>query len=144
MYRVSRPAIYAVLIFFFILEETVLSRISVHNVLPDTIMIFVVFCGLFCGMRIGIEVGVVSGFMKDILGIGVFGSHILMFSIVGFICGALSDKVYKENFLAQFLIVFLVMLFVSGLYISQSIYTAILTPVVFFLLEGVLRPEQII
>lgn len=120
--------IYFTLFFLLIIETTGINRVSVKDTTPALLVIFVIFFGLFYGMRIGLEVGSVAGLLKDILGIGVFGINIFIFGTLGFICGALSDKVYKENFLTQFAVSFVAAFFISRLYLSHAIYTALVAP----------------
>ncbi|MCK4464051.1 MAG: rod shape-determining protein MreD [Candidatus Omnitrophica bacterium] len=128
MYRVNRMLVYFTLFLFLIIESTVINRISIKDATPALLVIFVIFFGFFYGMRIGLEVGLASGLLKDILGIGVFGINIFIFGTLGFICGALSDKVYKENFLTQFVFSFVAAFFISKLYLAHAVYTALVAP----------------
>lgn len=127
--------VYFTLFLFLIIESTLINRISIRDTTPALLIIFVIFFGLFYGMRIGLEVGLVSGLLKDILGIGSFGINIFIFGTLGFICGALSDKVYKENFLTQFTFSFVAAFFISKLYLAHAIYTAAAAPFVILFLR---------
>ena len=135
MYRVNRYLAYFTLVLFLLLESTVATRFSIKGASPSLLIIFVIFFGLFYGMRTGLEVGLVSGLLKDILGIGTFGINIFIFGTLGFICGALSDKVYKENFLTQFMFSFVAAFFISKLYLAHAIYTALVAPFVILFLR---------
>ena len=127
--------IYFTLFLFFMIESTVINRISIKDTTPGLLVIFVIFFGLFYGMRIGLEVGLVAGLLKDILGTGIFGINIFIIGTLGFICGALSDKVYKENFLTQFMFSFVAAFFISKLYLAHAIYTALVAPFVILFLR---------
>ena len=54
MYRINRFAVYAALFFLLTIEEIALHHFDIKGILPDTLMIFVIFFGLFSGIRLGI------------------------------------------------------------------------------------------
>ena len=117
------------------IESTVINRISIKGATPDLLVIFVIFFGLFYGMRMGLETGLVSGLLKDTLGAGVFGANIFVLGTLGFVCGALSDKVYRENPLTHFMFSFFAAFFISKLYLSHAVYTALAAPFVILFLR---------
>ena len=119
------------------IDATVINHVAIKDARPDLLIIFVIFLGLFYGMRIGLEVGLVSGLLKDILGIEPFGINIFIFGALGLISGALSDKVYKENFLSQVSISFIAAYLISGLCLWHAVYTAAIAPLLILVL-GVL------
>ncbi len=144
MYRINRFAVYAALFLLLTIEEVALHHFNMKGILPDTLMIFVIFFGLFSGIRLGIEAGLVCGFIKDVLGVGVFGLNILVFGLIGLICGALTDKVYKEHIVTQFAIVFMVSLIVSGLHLWHALYTALVAPLVFLLMQKLFKGSEML
>ena len=131
MFRVTRLSLYLALYLVLFTEQTFFYRVSVHNVLPDMLLIVTVFFGIFYGVRTGLEVGLVSGLIKDVFLTGPFGLNICVFGGIGLFCGLLSDKIYKENILTQFLIVFAVALSVSRLHVPFALYTAFFAVIMF-------------
>ena len=144
MYRINRLAVYAALFFLLTIEEIAVHYFAMKGILPDTLMVFVIFFGLFSGIRLGTEAGLVCGFIKDVLGVGVFGLNILVFGLIGLICGALTDKVYKENIITQFSIVFMASLIVSGLHLGHALYTALVAPLIFLLMQKLFKGSEIL
>ncbi|NQT23103.1 MAG: rod shape-determining protein MreD, partial [Candidatus Omnitrophica bacterium] len=135
MYRIERPLLYLVLLVLLLFEALTSSLTAFNQIRPDLYLVLTVFFGLFYGITIGIECGLICGFINDILGTGVFGSNMLIFGLLGLICGAVSEKVYKENFLVQMLITFTASLFISNFLLLRSISTAVIAPVVILILR---------
>jgi len=134
--------VYLIMFCFFLIEATLFRKIFIRNTVPDTVTVFVVFFAFSYGWKFGIELGLVSGLIKDLQGVQSFGLHMLIFSILGAFCGFLADKVYKENFLAQLVIVFITTLFVSGFYVIHAVYTILIFPFIFFSLRGLLKLRE--
>lgn len=143
MHKVTRARIYIVMFCLFLFCQTVLHKTSIFGLMPDLIIVYVIFFGLFYGMRLGVEVGVVAGFFQDILGVNIFGMNIFFLGITGLITGSISDKVYRENYVGQSLITFVVCFLLSKFNIVASIYTAVLAPCIFYLLEKIFRIENV-
>lgn len=136
MYRVSsRLNMFFGMLVFFLLDITLINKISIKGARPDILIIFIIFCGLFYGVRFGLESGLILGLVKDALDISIFGINIFIFAILGMICGILSDKIYKENFLTQIIVSFIATFFISKLNLPDAIYTALIAPLVFFILR---------
>lgn len=142
MYRINRLAIYLTIGISLTINQALLFRAPFKNLFPDFLTICVVFFGLFYNVRLGVEVGIVCGLMKDILGVGVFGANTLALGALGFISGVLSDKVYREHFLTQFIIVYIALLLTSGFHIEHAMYTALISPVIFFLLQHIFKMRE--
>ncbi|MFH1790622.1 MAG: rod shape-determining protein MreD [Candidatus Omnitrophota bacterium] len=140
MYRTNRAAIYFSLLIVFTVNQTIARYLAAGSCYPDMVLILVVFFGLFGGMRLGFETGIVCGIVRDTLDVGFFGMHAVTMGLSGLVCGAISDKVYRENALVQMVIVFSAGLPVSGFNVTASLYTAVISPVFFFLLQRIFMP----
>ena len=135
MYRINRLKIYLVLFLFFIIDTVWMDRFAVNDARPDLLIIFVIFFGFFYGRGLGLEVGLVSGLLKDALGIGFFGTNIIIFGLLGFTAEIISEGVVKDNVLTQFMFAFIATFFISNFYMSHALYTSLLAPVVIAVLR---------
>ena len=103
---ISRLSFYAILTAVFLIQATVLEYIKVAGAKPDLIFLLVIFFSLFFGAKTGIEAGFVSGLLKDIYSLDVFGINTITLALTGLIAGILSPKFFKESALTQFTLVF--------------------------------------
>ena len=143
MYPINRLRIFLMLYAFVLLESSLFRGLRVFGAVPDISVVYVIFFGLFCGPRVGLEVGLAAGFFKDVMGVGVFGADTLLFGLVGLVCGALSEKVYRENVLTQVIAAFVAGLVVSRFHFGSAAYSAAVSPFIFILLERVFRLRQV-
>ena len=84
------------------LHLTILDHFRILGCKPDIIFSLVIFFGLFGGPRRGLAAGFTAGLLNDIYSSGRFGSHILIFSLIGFIMGRIAPRFYRESRFAQF------------------------------------------
>lgn len=90
----------------FLLQVTVLDRVSLFGAKPDLVLIGVVFFALFLGEGAGLECGLVAGILEDIFALDFFGINTFILSLVGFLMGVMNTKFVKESPAAQFLLIF--------------------------------------
>lgn len=135
MHRINTFIICLIFILFFLLESTVLNRLSVYGASPQLLIIFVIFSGLFYGVSAGLGTGLAAGLLKDIMGIGIFGLNIVIFGTLGLVAGFLSDKVYRENILTQIVISSAAAYLISGFSIPCALYAALTAPFLFLFLR---------
>jgi len=81
-----------------ILQDTVLNVISIAEGKPDFVLILVVFFALFHGSVQGGLLGVVFGLMEDLMTGRFIGLNAICKGLTGFIIGAMSERLYKNNF----------------------------------------------
>ena len=108
---------------------------SIKGIIPDVLLIAVVYFALFYGVKTGLEAGLAVGFLKDLFTLGPFGLHMMIFGLAGFIVGAISEKVYRENILVQFIIVFISGYFTSRFNLYHALYTAVIAPPLIMVLK---------
>lgn len=125
------------LIVFFALEETIVAKIAFTGIKPDIILSLVAFFAYYFGNPAGFEAGLFAGIVKDALNISYFGTNTIFFVLFGWFAGFLSDKVYRENFVTQFLTVLLASLIISRLHVGHAFYSALLAPFVFFVMRKI-------
>jgi rod shape-determining protein MreD len=160
--KINRYSLYAVLICAFLIQILFLDHVKIAFVKPDLMVILVVFFAIFFGPAAGVEAGFLCGLFKDIYSLDIFGANVLMLSLTGLTVGILSPKLFRESKLTQALLVFIssllymiVHFFVSsfilkityvtlpeylyGLILPSSLYTAILSLLIFPILVNKYR-----
>lgn len=117
MRRVWR-AIVLLAVFFlsFILQTTILPQLRFQDVIPDLLLILIIFTGLSFGFRVGGAVGFAAGLLQDMISCRYLGLGALSGFLTGYGAGYLEDKVYKENPFVPLLVTFL------GTFVFNLIY----------------------
>jgi len=95
-----------VLIAAFLIQLLLLDHVKIAGAKPDMLILSVVFFAIFFGPGMGAEAGLISGLLKDIYSLDIFGINIVLLSIAGLIVGMLSPKLFRESKLTQALLVF--------------------------------------
>ena len=87
--------IFAIILFFplLILQSTIVPLISIVGVIPDLILILLVYFTLRLGQIHGAILGFVYGFLLDMITGNIFGSAMIAKTISGFVAGYF----YNEN-----------------------------------------------
>ena len=154
--------ILAILIVFIlgILQSTVLDYIKIFRVKPDVLLISVIFFSLHFGKaNFGLLVGFFSGLLEDILSNSLIGVNAFSFGLCGLIMGAQGNKIYKDSLSVQSLVSFIAALFISlfsyclfsliseavrpfveyfkYIIFPASLYTALVSPAIFFILSKI-------
>jgi len=153
----SRTVIYITLFILFFLELVTLNKLRFFGVRPELLLIFTIFFGFHFGIARGLEIGLVCGLLKDTFGMANLGINIFSFLLVGLLAGFLKNKIFKENFITQFLLsagavclVSVIHLFYIkailhygmeaefwGITLRKGLYTALITPIFFVIFTGV-------
>jgi len=86
--------VYPLLIFFpvLLLQTTLVPFASISGVVPDLILILLVYYTLFYGQIYGTVMGFIFGFLFDIITGSLLGSAMLSKTISGFIAGYFSSE----------------------------------------------------
>jgi len=87
--------VFAIVIFFplLLLQSTLIPLISIAGVIPDIILILLVYFTLRTGQIHGTVLGFIYGFLLDMITGNIFGSAMISKTISGFITGYF----YNEN-----------------------------------------------
>jgi rod shape-determining protein MreD len=135
--------ILAVLLFFpiLIIQTTIVPLIAINGVVPDLIIILVVFYTLKMGQMHGTILGFVYGFLFDLITGGLLGSSMLSKTITGFITGYFYNENKKDIYLKSFIFPLIVLLastidsFILSFFSTVDLNTSITT---FFVEQGIL------
>ena len=141
-----------------LVQTTLLDAIKLQGVLPDLMLLLVVYFGIADGEERAMWTGVVGGLYQDIAGDVVIGHHVLCNVIVGYAAGRIATRLITEHPAVKIGSVFFAsivygLLDTSITYVQQpgvgairmiassvipsAFYTAILTPVVFWMLARI-------
>jgi len=167
MYRVGRARLYITIIVAAIIESTLLSLVTIGGIRPNLMLVLVIFIGLHSDWNEALEAGIVGGILRGVMGTGSIGMNLVILGLCGLSAGYCKNKVFKENFLTQILLTFLIALAfnISTLFIEiavrdvptiginmmsisiktlivLSIYTSLFSPPTFFCLKRLLRVKE--
>ncbi|MEG2405476.1 MAG: rod shape-determining protein MreD [Clostridiales bacterium] len=74
------------------------SYLTIFGVKPDLLLIIAVAAGIHSGRNNGAVVGAIVGFWADLLIGGTFGIHILTYGLLGYLMGALGQKMNFKTY----------------------------------------------
>lgn len=102
----------AIILFFplLLIQVTVIPLISINGIIPDLILILLVYFSIRTDQISGTVLGFLYGFFFDLITGSLIGSTMLSKTVAGFIAGYFSSETKRENYLTIFtfpLIVFL-------------------------------------
>ena len=106
-----------------ILQVTFLDYFSVFGVKPDLLLIAVVTVSLLAETRGALVLSIFAGALKDMLGVGGFGTNTFFFCLWSFLILQLSKKLTIETDAIRAIVVFVITLFqqiISGLLLIYS------------------------
>lgn len=103
-----RRSILIFLAFFLslILQTTILPLLRVGGVMPDLVLVLVVFTALFSNAFIGGATGFAACFLQDLLIGRYLGLCAFSGLVAGWLVGELENRFYKENPLVPVILVF--------------------------------------
>ena len=106
----------------FLIQLLFLDYAKIAQAKPDLMALLVIFFSIFFGPGIGFEAGFVSGLLKDIYSLDIFGVNTLTLSLTGLFAGIVSPKFFRESKLTQAMLVFIF----SALYLIIHCFAALL------------------
>jgi len=132
--------------------------LRLEGVLPDLVLVMVVFFAIHEGEERAMFTGVIGGLYQDIAVGSVLGHHVLCYVLVGFLAGRLSTRLVTEHAAVKAGLVFAGALMQGALFtliqyaqqpvlgllyplgavaVPSAFYTTLVTPVVLMLLDAV-------
>jgi len=101
------------IIFFFpvlLFQITVIPLISINGIIPDLLLILLVYYAISYGQIYGTVLGAVYGFLFDLITGSLIGSMMLSKTVVGFVSGYYSAETQREKFLNTYAFTFIILL----------------------------------
>ena len=130
-----------ILILLHVLPATILQFIKIEGIAPNFMLMLIVSIALIRGSKEGALLGIAAGIINDIL----FGRYIIFsvvnYALIGYMCGKLHKKFYRENYILPFFCTF-----------ASSLYLSVVTMITFlvqgksnflYLLKSIVIPEVI-
>ncbi|MBR2215132.1 MAG: rod shape-determining protein MreD [Selenomonadaceae bacterium] len=82
----------------FTAQTSLLPRLSFHGVSTDFLLLLTVSFAFLQGSRYGVLMGFSVGLMQDLVTGTFFGTNVFCKMVIGYICGKMSDQVFKDQF----------------------------------------------
>jgi len=155
------PSIFAALISISILESASCSYIKLFGVGPELLVLGVLYLGLYSTKEVGAVCGLIGGILKMAFS-GMHPLILIIYASIGFLAGLFKEAVYKELPLAKAILSFISVMYLTAIYsllissrglpyhkalffisIPTAIYTSILAPFIFIVLEFLLPRGEI-
>ena len=99
-----------------ILQTTVLPLMQFRGVMPDLLLILVIFTALFSNSTVGGVTGFIVGFLQDLVISRYLGLCALSGLLTGYLVGQLEGKFFKDNPIVPILLVF------GGTFVYNAVY----------------------
>ncbi|MEW5954839.1 MAG: rod shape-determining protein MreD [Bacillota bacterium] len=80
-----------------LIQTTALNVVRIWGVIPDLVMILVVFNGFLRGPREGAFLGLVAGALVDFAAGTYFGLNTLTLFLAGYLAGLAESRLYKDS-----------------------------------------------
>lgn len=141
-----------------LVQYTWLDAIRLVDVVPDMTVLLVVYFALNGSIERAVLTGAFAGMFHDVMHNSVLGHHVLVYVVVGYVAGQMSTRLVLDHPAVKAGLVFLGSLSAGLLYfvvnyvqhpasgmvaplakeaVPRAFYTALVTPVVFFLFAKV-------
>mgnify|MGYP000085467751 CR=1 FL=1 len=146
-----------------LLQTTWLDAIRLQGVLPDLTLLLVLYFAMFHGEERAMFTGLLGGLYQDVAGNALLGHHILCHALIGFWVARLARRLITEHPAVKAGIVLMASVVHGTLYtgiqyvqtpdmsalqtifstvMPGAFYTALVTPLVFFVLSRALRFDE--
>jgi rod shape-determining protein MreD len=125
----------APIFFFFILllvQTTIVNLISINGIIPDLILILLVFYSIKNNQIYGMLMGFIFGFLFDLITGSLLGSSVISKTICGFTAGYFSNENKREFYLKSYAFPLIVLLcgvidsFVYSFFSSSSFNSSLM------------------
>lgn len=112
-------------------QTTALQVVRIWGIIPDLVMILVIFNGFLRGTREGAFLGLTAGLLLDFAAGGYLGLNALTMLLAGYLAGIAESRLYKDNLVIVMGLVGLITV------VSQLVYYLLLLYVGVFVQPGV-------
>ncbi len=95
------------------LSATLFEHIRIGNIAPNFLIVIVVSFALLRGSKEGTLIGILAGLLQDVSFSLSIGGTVIVYGLIGYICGKLNKNFYRENFVIPLICTLLSSLFYS-------------------------------
>lgn len=85
-----------------LLQSALFSHLEIFNAKPDLLLLIVLMSGLKSDWKNGIVVGLLIGFWIDLFNAGYFGMNMVVYAVIGAICGLVGMKFPNRTYEGYF------------------------------------------
>ena len=147
-----------------LLEAKWPQLLRIQQVVPDIVLVIVVYFSITEGAQQGMYTGLIGGIFQDVAANTGVGHHVLCLVLVGYVVGRMAARLITDNPYVKTMTVFLATIVHGILYLMieyvqkvdidamymmfwaippRAFYTALLTPIVFYILVRI-RGESMV
>lgn len=123
------------------LSTTLFQSLRIGDIAPNFMIMIIVSFALLRGSKEGSIIGIVAGLLNDISFAPFIGYGVVIYAIVGYVCGKFNKNFYRENFIIPFICTLFGTLFYSILSMLGFILRGKINFIFFF--KGIIIPELI-
>lgn len=96
--KITTTIIHVIIIFFaFFLQTSIFPLMPFFSASPNLLLIITFSYGLLYGESIGLITGFFCGILIDMYYDGIFGSFMLIYSLIGFVNGMLNTSFFEDS-----------------------------------------------
>ncbi len=115
------------------LQSQLFSHVQIFNAKPDLLLLVLVMSSLKSDWKNGVALGLLLGFWIDLLNAGFFGTNMVVYGLVGVVCGLVGERFPDRTYEGYFFTV-----------VAASLLSGFLTLAVFQLVGADLPTGQMI
>ncbi len=82
----------------YVIQSSLLPLLAYHGLSANLLLLWVVSFAFLKGHRFGVFMGFCAGLLQDLATGTFFGCNTLIYMTAAFVCGKLSNRVFKEDF----------------------------------------------
>jgi rod shape-determining protein MreD len=119
--------LWSIILFFPILliQTTILPIIAIHGIVPDLILILLVFYSMRLGQLYGTVLGFLYGFLFDMITGSLLGSTMISLTVAGFIAGYFSNENKRDYYFKNYIFVMIAFMCSSINSVLNSFFSSV-------------------
>lgn len=88
-----------------LIQCTLLQRIRIHGILPNTNLIIIVILSILLGRKEGLIAAFCGGILQDVFFDKAIGINVLIYVLIAYIISSMEKKVFKENIVTPMILI---------------------------------------
>ncbi len=123
------------------LSTTLFQALRIGDIGPNFMIMIIVSFALLRGSKEGSIIGIIAGLLNDISFSTYLGPSIVIYAIIGYMCGKFNKNFYRENFIIPFICTLFSSLFYSTMFMIGFVLRGKINFIFFF--KSIIIPELI-